>query len=212
MRHGHGRVACQKQLAHRLSEQVRTADNHGIEPGKIVAAHATHHDHRAGRCARHQACREVTGSELSRVDECQAVDILFRLDRLDNRFLVIAVARRQRQLAQDAMDSRISVQFRNQCGKFLLADVGWQRVLDRGEAAFLGLLALGRDIDMACRIFTNNHDGKPRNHAFGGQQFRRRLLDPGNRVCRYCLAINDLSHAVLLRISGPSVSRPNGRD
>ena len=59
----------------------------------------------------------------------------------------------------------IRVEPRNEREQLRLAGFGWQAMLERAHAGFHGLLGLGADINLARRVFANQHNRKPRRDA-----------------------------------------------
>ena len=154
MGNGDRAVLGQQKLRHRFADQVGTADDDRRLAGKRVAERPFQQNHAAGRRARqHRA--PVATHEPPGIDRMQAVDVLFRPDRLDHRRLV--EMRRQRQLHQDAMDRRIGVERLHDRQQVRLAGFRRQRLLHRMEAEFGRLLALAGDIDGARRIVADQH-------------------------------------------------------
>ena len=65
------------------------------------------------------------------------------------------------------------------------------------EAAFLRLPALGGDIDLARRIFADNHDREAGLNAVRRNQFGRQVLDLGDDLFRDFFSVDDFSHEPL---------------
>ncbi len=63
------------------------------------------------------------------------------------------------------MDALVGVQRLDEAGKILRPRLLWQRVLERGKAAFLSHAALGGNINVACRILADDDDGQTRAEA-----------------------------------------------
>ncbi len=101
----------------------------------------------------------------------------------------------QRQLHQDAVDGGIAVEALDEVEKFLLRCGFRQIVLHGMEAAFLGLAAFGSHVNLARRIFADDHHGNARNHAGRGHQLFGFGLHRGNHILGELLAINQLSHS-----------------
>ncbi len=163
MRRRDRRIGIEQQLRHRLAEQVGAADDDGIQPRQVLAMHLSHQKHGAGRRAGDQPGFEIAGGQLAGIDDMQAIDILLRPDRLNDRIRIQML--RQRQLHENAVDGRIVVQRGHQGSQLFLRRLRRQRVLDGLEAALLGHLALGVHIGVAGRIVADDDDRKPGLHA-----------------------------------------------
>ena len=104
---------------------------------------------------------------------------------------------RQRKLHENAVQAFVLVERLNQCRKLFLRRFLRQRMLHRGETAFLGHPALGRDIGMACRIVADDDHGKTGLDAgLFLQRLRRGFHGVDHRSCNL-LAINHGRHGVL---------------
>ena len=106
----HGAMLGEQQRRHRLADDVGAADHHRLGAGERAQARAQQH---AGS---HTACtapaprrRSTSRPALLRVE---AVDVLGRVDRVDDALRVDLL--RQRQLHQDAVDRGIGVEPRDQ--------------------------------------------------------------------------------------------------
>ncbi|MCY1225554.1 hypothetical protein D9M72_377520 [compost metagenome] len=158
-----------------------------------------HEHHGAGRRAGDETAFEIARRELAGIDDMQAVDVLFRKDRLDDRLGVQVL--RQRQLHEDAVNGGIRIELRNQRGEFFLRGCLRQGVLDRQEAALLGHLALRGNIGVACRIVADDHDGKAcANTGIRLERLGRGLHSLDDRSGDF-LAINHSRHGMFLLAS-----------
>src|SRR5690606_27594696 len=97
-------------------------------------------------------------AKLADIGEGKAVDVLLRGNRLDDGAGVDVA--RQRQLDENAVDRAVGVELVDQLDQLGLRGLSWQRVLDGLEAAFLCLLGLRGDVDLASRILANDDDGQ----------------------------------------------------
>ena len=91
----------QQQLRHRLADDVGAADDDGALAREIAEAVLQQHE-AAERRARHQAL--AAGREPPGIDDMEAVDILGRIDGVEDRLGIDLL--RQRQLDEDAVDRR----------------------------------------------------------------------------------------------------------
>ena len=88
----------------------------------------------------------------------EAVDVLVGVDRGDDLLLVDMLG--QRQLHENAIDRGISVELLDHRQQIGLGRFGWQLVLEAVHARFHRALALGADIDLACRVLAHQHHGQ----------------------------------------------------
>ena len=103
---GDGAVLAEQQLRHRLADDVRAADHHRFEAGKVAEPGPSAASGSPAAC-RGPAPSSPTASRPAFVD-VEAVDVLGRVDRGDHRALVDL--RRQRQLDEDAVDPLVRVE------------------------------------------------------------------------------------------------------
>ena len=127
MSDGDGGVRGEQKVGHRLANDVGATDDDCIEAGKILAVNALDQQHRAGRCAGHEGRVDLAGAELADIDKMEAVDVLFRRNRLDN--LASIDVTRKRQLHQNAVDRPVMVQNLDEIHQVSFADIRRQRVL-----------------------------------------------------------------------------------
>ena len=118
------------------------------------------------------------------------IDVFVRVERVQNFFRIDML--RQRQLHEDAVARRVVVQFVDESQKIGLARFGGKPVLPGIHADFDGLLGLVRHIDLARRIFTDEHDGKARLYAMLLHQPRDFRCHFGANVGRDLFSIDDL--------------------
>ena len=90
----------------------------------------------------------------------------------------------------------VGVELADELQEFGLAGVGRQRVLDRMEAAFLGLLAFGRDIDLAGGILADDDDGEPGCRMPLGDEVGGHALDRLDNVFGNQFSVDDVGHAI----------------
>ena len=102
---GHGAAFAEQELRHRLADDVRAADDHGVQAGE-VAELGLQQLQAAERRARDEA-GEADG-EPAGVDRVEAVDVLVGIDGEDDR--VGVDMRRQRQLDEDPVDRGVGVE------------------------------------------------------------------------------------------------------
>ena len=118
-------------------------------------------------------------------------------NRLDDLAVVDMVGHAQ--LDENAVNGVVGVEFADQLQELGFRRFGGQPVGDRLEAAFLGALALGTDVKLACRILADDDDGDARLHAGFAHEFLRRGLDRFQHLRRDHLAVNPLCHALFSR-------------
>lgn len=86
-----------------------------------------------------------------------------------------------------------------------------QRVLHRMEAALLGLLGLGRNVDLAGGVFADDHNGETRLRPAGRHQFGGVPGDGADDVVAYLPAVDDLRHDVLRLVRRSRIVTKNRR-
>ncbi len=189
---GHGRVGGEQQLPHRLAEQVGAADDHGVQARQVFTMDPAYENHRTSRRAGYEPAFEIACRQLAGIDDMQTIDVLFRQDRLDDRFGIQVF--RQRQLNEDAVQRGVGVERLHQGSQLFLRRLLGQRVLDGGEATFLGHLALRGHVGVAGRIIADDHNGKTGLDAILLLQNLRRRLDGLDHGPSHFLAINHSRH------------------
>ena len=122
----------------------------------------------------------------------EAVDVLLRRNRLDDAASIDVI--RQRKLHEDAVDGRIGIELFDQRNQFFFGGLGWQRMLDRIEAALLGPLAFGGDIDLAGRIVPDNDHCDAWRHTCRRHQIGSRGYDAGDHIRCRGLAVDKSRH------------------
>jgi hypothetical protein len=147
------------------------------------------HEQAACRCARYEGIVQMTARQLADVQEMEAVDVLVGRYGLGDALLVDVL--RQRQLDQDAVDSRIAIQAVDECQDFPFGCVRVQRVLHGVKAAILGRSLLVSYIDLARRIVANEDDGEPGSDAARSHQARRIFGDRFRQLGGFCLAVDE---------------------
>src|SRR5690606_38089473 len=81
---GDGAVGGQKQVGHRLADNVGATDDDGVEAGQVAATGPLDHDHRTRWGAGHEGAVDLAGAKATDIDEGEAVNVLFRRYRLDD--------------------------------------------------------------------------------------------------------------------------------
>ena len=112
-------LAASSRLAIGLPTMLERPTTTALRPDRSRPRIALDQEHRAGRRAGHEGRVDLAGAELADIDEVEAVDVLFRRDRLDD-LAGIDVAG-QRKLDQDAVDRGIGVELLDQREKIGLA-------------------------------------------------------------------------------------------
>ena len=196
MRDRHRRILVEQQLHQRTADQIGAADHdriHAFQRGM----HALGQDDAAERRAWRQ--RGKAAGEPAGIVRMQAVDILGRIDGVDDGFGVDRF--RQRQLHENAVHRGIAVELCDQRQQIGLRDVGGQLVLERGHAGGLGLLVLAADIDLAGGIVADQHHRKARRELMLALDPRDLVGDAGAK-----LRCNDFSVDNACRHLNPSSS------
>ncbi len=150
-----GRAGFEQEQRHGLADDVRAADHHRVRAlqRNLIGRQHLHHAVRRAR-----AEQRAAGHQRAGVRNVETVDILFRGDRLDD--LVAVDVRRQRQLHQNAVDTRIAVQFVDARQQIGFRQIGRIAVERRAEAVVIARFDLIAHIDFAGRIVADQHDGE----------------------------------------------------
>ncbi len=121
-----------------------------------ILADSLEHRHDPVRCAgsqhRYSLCQ---AADRVRVE---AVDVLQRIDPLDDLVFVDVIG--QRQLHQDAVDRRVRVELVDQRQDVGFGRVGGQVVIARRDAGLFACAALVADINPRGRVFPNEDHGQ----------------------------------------------------
>ena len=139
-------------------------------PLRLQTAALQQLDHAVGRAGPH---RRYAQREAADVVGMEPVDILVRVDRLDDRLLVDV--RRQWHLHEDPVDRVVRVQAFDQLGQLRLRGRGGQVVADRNDSAFLAGRALVADIDLGCVVVAYQDDRQARSPPSTGRELIRSL-------------------------------------
>ena len=118
---GHSRVALQQHLRERPAHQLGAAhDDHvGATDVDVIAVEQLDHAERRARVEPGNVAREPAGAQ-----DREAVDVLVRVDQLDQRHRIEVLG--ERQLQQDRGDLRVGRQLRDQGPELLLRRLGRQ--------------------------------------------------------------------------------------
>ncbi|EKD61865.1 MAG: hypothetical protein ACD_54C00063G0003 [uncultured bacterium] len=152
VRDGDGAAITQQQLRHRFADDIRPPDHNRIQPRQRPMMVAQHHQ-TTQRRARHH--RLLPGAQQADVRDMKAIDILGRINRVDDQFRV--QMRRQRQLHQNAMHFRIGVQRFHQRQQIGFCGIHRQTMFKRGHADLDGRGVLVAHIDLRRRVFADQH-------------------------------------------------------
>ena len=120
----------------------------------------------------------------------KAIDILVRIDRHDHGFFVQTLG--QRQLYQDSVNGLIGVQPFDQRDQVGLRDIGRQPVFETFHVGGDGRLVLGRNIDLAGGVFTDQHHGQTGCATDLLEKGGNRVLDTVAKTGGKRLAVDDL--------------------
>ena len=174
-------------MRHGLADDVRPAHHdrfHSFKRGR----HGLGEDEAPKWRARHQ--RPLARRQPARVDRVKAVHILGWVDCLQHLRSVDMLG--ERQLHENAINGVIRVKPRDQREQLRLARFGGQTMLEGSHAGFHGLLGLGPDINLACRVFANQHNRKPRLYAMLLFQARHSSGHPAAQLGRDLFSVDDL--------------------
>ena len=191
MADGHGAVAVQQQHCHRLADDVGASDDDALLALRVDAV-LVQNLHDARRRARLEV--KIADHDLADVDRMERIDILARIDRVDDSLLADVL--RYRHLAQNAADVLVVVQLADEREQFLLCGLLRQCILFGIDAALLAGALLVADIDLARRILTDDDNRKTRADAVF-LQLVDFLEDASAYLCGYHLAVHsDCTHCV----------------
>ena len=142
-------------------------DDHGIGPDHGLAQVFAQHHLAAQRRARHHGV--LASGEPAGVDDVEAVDVLGRVDGVDDGVFVDLFG--QGQLHQDAVDAGIGVELLDLGQDLGVAGGIGHAELEAFHAGLDRLLALGADIDLAGRVLAHQDHRQPRRDAVLRLQF-----------------------------------------
>jgi hypothetical protein len=148
----------------------------------------TEHQHAACGRAGHERIRGIAGRKLADVNVMKAIDVLRRCDRLRYPLFVQVIG--QRQLHENAVDTLILIERRDEIEHVLLGHVDGQRVPDRMEAASFRRALLVSYVYLARRVLTDDDHCKARLDAVIARQRRRFFRDLFRQFGRLCLAVD----------------------
>ena len=197
MRDRDGAFAFEQQHGHRLSHDVRLADDHGIKPA-IIVDDAVQKHHAAERRAGDEAAR--AGRQSSDIDRVKAIDILARIDAVEH-FAGIDL-RGQGQLHQNAMHRVIGVEPVDQRQQFVFRRFCGHAVLNRADTDLAALRDLAADVDFAGGVVAHKHHGEAGRLAAVCHERANLRCRPFGQCGGHRLAIDDLCHVSPLRVVG----------
>ena len=181
----HCAAVLQQQLGHRFANDVGTADNNSIQPGKRSKL-ITQKQQTAKRCAGNQ--RILAGCEPASIHHVKAVNILVRCDRVDHCRLVNLLG--QRKLHKNPVNRIILIEGVNQRQQLCLAGCGVKAMFNRAHAGGGCAFNFVAHINGACRVLTNKNHGQCRRAA----NLRRQRLgfngDTCHQIFRESLAVD----------------------
>ena len=179
-------VLRQQQLRHRLADQHRAPDHHGVQPVQR-GQHLFQQQQAAERRTGHQP--RQPGGEPPGIDHMQPVHVLLRIDRGDRRAGVEVF--RQRQLHEDAVYRGVGVQRRHQRQQIRLRGLRRQPVFEGPHTRRQRLPPLVADIDLARRVLAHQHHRQAWLQAMLHVKPRHRLGDLAGQPRRVSLAVDD---------------------
>ena len=163
--HGDGRARQQQLERHRPADEVRGADDDAVLALRGDAGLLEQARHAVRRAGPHQ---RVAQRQPADVERMEAIDVLGRIDRLDDVAFVDVIG--QRHLHQDAVDRVVGVHLLDQRQQLGLRGGVGQVVADRDDAAFLAGEALVAHVDLRGRIVAHQDDGQARAAQSPGDQ------------------------------------------
>ena len=163
VRERHGRVLGEEQERHRLSHDVRAADDDGARALELdlVVAEDLHDPRGCRRRERRAALEQEAG-----VRGMEAVHVLHRVDRVDDAVLVDLL--RQGELREDPGHARVGVQVGDEREQVGLGGVRGELVVDRLDAGLGAGLALHAHVDGRGGVVADEHGGEPDRNAERG--------------------------------------------
>src|SRR5208282_2470984 len=124
----------------------------------------------------------------------EGIDVLKRQDRVQNAGRIDSLG--QRQLHQDAMHGRVTVQAFDQRQEIVSRRLGGQAMQATGQSILLAGPLLVADVDLAGRIFANQDRGKAWLHTGAMRELTYLGCDFGTDFFRQRFAVQkDCSHA-----------------
>ncbi len=187
-------VFLQQHQRHGLADDVAAANHHGMLAAQIVAD-AVQHLHAAIRRAGPEA--RLAHHQGAGAGDVETVHVFCRCNRF-NDFLRINV-RGQRQLHQDAVDGGVLVERFHARQQFGFGQGGGVLLQHRVQAGVMAGLDLVAHIDLAGRVFADQHHGQTRRDATGAQGGRA-LGDFGPQLFGEGVAVDEMCGHFFLRL------------
>ena len=159
-------------MADRLAHDIAPADDAGAF-ARDGNPRELEHLHAACRRARHE--RGFPRHEAANIDRMETIDVLFRVDALDDLRRALREVRGQRKLHEDAVDAATRIEPVDLGEKILLRRRFGQGDQSGEKAERLARALLVAHINLRRRIFADDDDGKPRHPAEYGAQSQRLL-------------------------------------
>jgi hypothetical protein len=159
---GHGCVLLQQEPGQRISDEIGSSDNHGVDSLEPNAFSLQQGDH-AKRGAGSQSV-QVSG-ETASAGRCESIDIFLPGDAVDEGFGVQVAW--QWKLKQDSGNCRIGSQFIQNTGYLFLRRVGRQSAVVIIDPCLLREPTFAADVDFRGRVISYE-DGREPNGAAGG--------------------------------------------
>ena len=186
------RLLAGQQNRHRFADDVRAADHHGMLALDVHPRELNQLNDAVGRTGQETF---LSDQHLADVDGREAVHVLLRRNRIDNR--LVADVLWHRQLDEDAVNRGIDVQVLDELDEFFLGRRLRQTDLARIHARFRAGLLLRGHVAHARRIVADENDRETGRNAL---LFLERLHSRRNlraEIRRQLLAIDDI-HARII--------------
>mmetsp|Transcript_29676 Transcript_29676/g.78865 ORF Transcript_29676/g.78865 Transcript_29676/m.78865 type:complete len:409 (+) Transcript_29676:137-1363(+) len=179
---GHGRVHRLQQVRDGHADDVRPAEHDHLLAAHLDLGSLQKLDAARRRARQRERRLAAAQAHVADVLRREAVDVLLDLDLLEDLGLVDVA--RQRQLDQNAVHLRVSVQRAHALEQLRLRDALRVLAVDRVEADLVGRALLHPHVGARVGAIADQHHRQPGLHAVFAQQLRRLLLDlPADLPC-----------------------------
>ena len=188
---GDGAVLVEQKHSHWLADDIASADDYALLSlyGNVIGME---HFHYARRCTGQEIV--LAEHDFADIDRMEGVDVLFGIDRLDNRLVVEML--RQRKLYENAVDILFGVKRLYKAEQLLLGRSGRQSVLLGLEADNLACLFLVINIHSGGGIVADDYNRQARGNIVIIFQLQSLLSDSLLYLCRYLFAVYNLHRMV----------------
>ena len=204
--HAHGGICGLKHQRHRLAHQDAAAHHDGPLAGKghAVAGQQGHHTS-GGTAARPRLALE----QPAQIQSVQAVGILLRVDRQQQRALI--EAGRQGQLQQDAVAGGIGVELLHRGQHFGRTGTNSEVGAEAGDAHSGAGLLLINYVNAAGRVVAHPQHRQTRRATHGCQSLSDRRLQPEFDLTGQLATVHTGGHGAESKHASPACNPPRPR-